>query len=56
MQPEIPYGVELRPIYQQHLVVDESSNGFLVNLAMSVGIVVLVLGLFMARERLSWWA
>ena len=45
--PEIPYGVELNPIYQQHVVVDESSNGFLVNLAMSVGIVVLVLGLFM---------
>lgn len=47
LQPEIPYGVELNPIYQQHLVVDESSNGFIVNLAMSVGIVVLVLGLFM---------
>jgi multidrug efflux pump subunit AcrB len=45
--PEIPYGVELRPIYQQHVVVDESTNGFLVNLAMSVAIVVLVLGLFM---------
>ena len=47
LRPEIPFGVELRPIYQQHVVVDESSNGFLVNLAMSVGIVVLVLGLFM---------
>ncbi len=47
LMPEIPYGVELRPIYQQHVVVDESSSGFLVNLAMSVGIVVLVLGLFM---------
>ncbi|WP_394690716.1 efflux RND transporter permease subunit [Hoeflea sp.] len=45
--PEIPYGVELHPIYQQHVVVDESSNSFLVNLAMSVAIVVLVLGLFM---------
>jgi multidrug efflux pump subunit AcrB len=44
---EIPVGVELFPIYQQHVVVDESSNGFLVNLAMSVGIVVLVLGIFM---------
>ncbi|MEM7721656.1 MAG: efflux RND transporter permease subunit [Pseudomonadota bacterium] len=44
---EIPYGAELHPIYQQHVVVDESSNGFLINLAMSVGIVVLVLGLFM---------
>ncbi|MDX8352505.1 efflux RND transporter permease subunit [Cognatiyoonia sp. IB215182] len=44
---EIPYGVELHPIYQQHVVVDESSTGFLINLAMSVGIVVLVLALFM---------
>ncbi len=45
--PEIPYGVDLHPIYQQHVVVDEASNGFLLNLSMSVGIVVLVLGLFM---------
>jgi multidrug efflux pump subunit AcrB len=44
---EIPYGVELHPIYQQHVVVDQSSTDFLINLAMSVGIVVLVLGLFM---------
>lgn len=44
---EIPYGVDLHPIYQQHVVVDESSTGFLINLAMSVGIVVLVLALFM---------
>ncbi|GAA5079698.1 efflux RND transporter permease subunit [Roseibacterium beibuensis] len=47
LQPEIPYGVELHPVYQQHVVVDEASNGFLVNLAMSVAIVVLVLGVFM---------
>jgi len=47
LQVEIPYGVALHPIYQQHVVVDESSTGFLVNLAMSVGIVVLVLGIFM---------
>ncbi len=47
LQPEIPYGVDLHPIYQQHLMVDESSTGFLVNLAMSVGIVVFVLALFM---------
>ena len=45
--PEIPYGVDLHPIYQQHLVVEEASNDFLVNLAMSVGIVVVVLALFM---------
>ncbi|MEM8978296.1 MAG: efflux RND transporter permease subunit [Pseudomonadota bacterium] len=47
LERHIPYGVELHPIYQQHVVVDEASNGFLVNLAMSVGIVVLVLGIFM---------
>lgn len=47
LRPEIPFGIDLHPIYQQHVVVDESSTGFLVNLAMSVGIVVLVLGLFM---------
>lgn len=47
LQAEIPYGVDIHPIYQQHVVVDASSTGFLVNLAMSVGIVVLVLGLFM---------
>ncbi len=47
LQPEIPYGVNLHPIYQQHVVVEQSSNDFLVNLAMSVGIVVTVLALFM---------
>ncbi|WP_026479986.1 efflux RND transporter permease subunit [Ahrensia sp. 13_GOM-1096m] len=44
---EIPAGVELRPIYQQHVVVEEASNAFLINLAMSVAIVVAVLALFM---------
>ena len=44
---EIPLGVEILPIYQQHLVVEEASNDFLVSLAMSVGIVILVLALFM---------
>ncbi|MHA3979467.1 efflux RND transporter permease subunit [Halovulum sp. GXIMD14794] len=47
LMPSIPYGVNLQPIYQQHVVVDEASNAFLVNLAMSVGIVVAVLALFM---------
>ena len=47
LSADIPHGVELLPIYQQHLVVDEASNAFLVNLAMSVGIVVVVLALFM---------
>ncbi|PVA09458.1 MFS transporter [Pelagivirga sediminicola] len=44
---DIPEGVELSPIYQQHVVVEEASNAFLINLAMSVGIVVAVLALFM---------
>ncbi|SLN44125.1 Cobalt-zinc-cadmium resistance protein CzcA [Roseovarius albus] len=44
---DIPAGVNLAPIYQQHLVVEEASNDFLVNLAMSVTIVVVVLALFM---------
>lgn len=47
LAPHIPAGVELHPIYQQHVVVEEASNAFLVNLAMSVGIVVGVLALFM---------
>ena len=47
LAPQIPLGVEISPIYQQHLVVEASSNEFLVNLAMSVSIVVVVLALFM---------
>lgn len=47
LMEDIPYGVELDPIYQQHVVVDEASSNFLVNLALSVGIVVGVLALFM---------
>ncbi len=47
LAPQIPLGVELQPIYQQHLVVEKASNDFLVNLAMSVGIVVIVLAVFM---------
>ena len=47
LAPQIPVGVALEPIYQQHVVVEEASNAFLVNLAMSVSIVVIVLALFM---------
>jgi multidrug efflux pump subunit AcrB len=47
LKPELPHGVELNSIYQQHQVVEEASNAFLVNLAMSVAIVVVVLALFM---------
>ncbi len=47
LDQDIPFGVEILPIYQQHVVVEEASNAFLVNLAMSVAIVVAVLALFM---------
>ncbi|MGB3407729.1 MAG: efflux RND transporter permease subunit [Jannaschia sp.] len=47
LAPQIPLGVELQPIYQQHIVVEEASNAFLLNLVMSVSIVVVVLALFM---------
>ena len=47
LQRDIPVGIELHPIYRQHRVVEEASNDFLVNLAMSVGIVTIVLALFM---------
>ncbi len=42
---DIPVGVDLHPIYRQHRVVEEASNDFLVNLAMSVGIVTALLAL-----------
>ncbi len=47
LDSQLPYGVELHPIYQQHLVVEEASNNFLVNLSASVAIVIVVLALFM---------
>ena len=45
--PQLPVGVGLHPIYQQHEVVEKAVNEFWINLAMSVGIVVIVLALFM---------
>lgn len=47
IDPEIPAGVSLNPIYQQHVVVEEASNSFLTNLGMSVAIVVAVLAVAM---------
>lgn len=44
---DLPIGVELKPIYEQHIVVDEAINGFLVNLSMSLAIVIGVLCVFM---------
>lgn len=45
--PLLPAGVVLEPIYEQHRVVDNANQDFLVNLAMSVGVVICVLALFM---------
>jgi multidrug efflux pump subunit AcrB len=47
LRAELPLGISIQSIYRQHVVVEEASNAFLVNLAMSVGIVVAVLAVFM---------
>ncbi|BDY17314.1 multidrug transporter AcrB (plasmid) [Sulfitobacter pontiacus] len=47
LQTFLPVGVEITPIYEQHRVVDEANNSFLLSLAMSVGVVIGVLALFM---------
>ncbi|QDC08638.1 efflux RND transporter permease subunit [Oceanicola sp. D3] len=47
LRETLPLGIEVQSVYRQHTVVEEASNAFLVNLAMSVGIVVVVLALFM---------
>ncbi|MEO0720257.1 MAG: efflux RND transporter permease subunit, partial [Pseudomonadota bacterium] len=43
----LPVGVEVKPIYQQHRVVGEANDSFIVSLALSVGVVIGVLALFM---------
>ncbi|MFC3615613.1 efflux RND transporter permease subunit [Lutimaribacter marinistellae] len=47
LRQALPLGISIQSIYRQHAVVEEASNAFLVNLAMSVGIVAVVLALFM---------
>lgn len=47
LQSRIPLGVELHPLYEQHNVVNDAINDFLINLAMSVAIVIGVLCLIM---------
>lgn len=47
LAPQIPLGITFHPVYQQHVVVDQASNDFLLNLLMSVSIVVAVLALAM---------
>ncbi|MFN3847313.1 MAG: efflux RND transporter permease subunit, partial [Paracoccaceae bacterium] len=46
----LPLGVEVHPIYQQHVVVDEANGAFLISLALSVGVVIAVLALFMGAR------
>ena len=43
----IPAGVDIQPIYQQHVVVAESIDSFMANLVLSVSIVIAVLCLAM---------
>ena len=47
LQDHIPLGVRIQPIYEQHVVVDEAINSFLVSLVLSVAIVIGVLCLTM---------
>lgn len=47
LEPSLPLGVELHPIYQQADVVDEAVTGFAINVAMSLAIVIGVLCLVM---------
>lgn len=47
LQDMLPVGVTVTPIYEQHRVVDEANGSFLVSLALSVGVVIAVLALFM---------
>ena len=47
LESQLPVGVELHPIYQQHIVVDEAINSFLFSLGLSIAIVVGVLCVFM---------
>lgn len=55
LQTFLPVGVEITPIYEQHRVVDEANNSFLLSLTMSVGVVIGVLALFMgSAPRLLW--
>ena len=47
LKSRLPLGVELHPLYEQHHVVNDAINDFLLNLAMSVAIVIGVLCLAM---------
>ncbi len=44
---QLPLGVTLTPIYEEHRVVEAANDGFMLSLAMSVGVVIAVLALAM---------
>lgn len=50
MLSKLPAGVELSPIYDQAKVVEESIDGFIMNLILSVSVVTLTLFLFMGTR------
>ncbi len=47
LAPRIPLGVEISPIYEQHVVVDRAINSFVLSLLASIAIVITALCLFM---------
>jgi multidrug efflux pump subunit AcrB len=47
LQSLLPVGVAIEPIYEQHRIVEESTRSFLMSLALSVGVVIAVLAIFM---------
>ncbi|PVB63425.1 efflux RND transporter permease subunit [Labrenzia sp. 011] len=47
IEEQLPVGMQIHPIYEQNVVVNDSVNGFILNLAASVVIVIAVLALFM---------
>lgn len=47
IEPTLPLGVTIRPVYLQHSIVESAIDRFLRNLSISVGTVVLALFLFM---------
>ncbi|MES0870386.1 efflux RND transporter permease subunit [Pseudovibrio sp. SCP19] len=47
LRANLPVGMEIIPIYEQHRVVDQAVGSFVWNLVMSVSIVIVVLGIFM---------
>ncbi|MBF4333330.1 efflux RND transporter permease subunit, partial [Vibrio anguillarum] len=50
LSAEIPVGMQLNVIYDQGAIVDKAVSGFIINLAQSVAIVILVLLVFMGLK------